>query len=174
MPTCCKIFKLGIMLWSAAAGAITFNLKNQASNEISIKVGTGSTKVSEVAFSIPASQLGNGTTITGSPTIKIKVEIRATGTNPLTAFLTVDSFTNPLQIIDPGSTNSIPFSQISWTSRNGDIPSGTFAGTIDQPLVDFPSSQRKLDDFHTFIYANTLSLEAGTYTGQVTYTFALP
>jgi len=171
---CCKLFLMVILLWSAAAGAINFNLKNNARPQLSIQVGKGNNNINEVAFSVPASQLGNGSVITARPGIKIKLEIRATGAIPLTAFLTVDSFSNPLEIDDPGSTSTIPFSQISWMTRHGDIPSGTFTGTINQPLVDFTSSQRKLADVHTFSYTNTLDLEAGTYTGRVIYTWAVP
>ena len=172
IPTCCKLFLIGILLCSATAEAITFNLNNKAKPRIKIQVGAKNS-ISEVAFSVPAAQLGDGTVITGSQSIRIQVEIRASGANPLTAFLTVDSFTNPLQIDDPGSTSSIPFSHISWSARDGDIPSGTFTGSIDQPIVDFRSNQRYLD-FHTFSYANTLDLEAGTYTGRVIYTWAVP
>ena len=171
--SCCKLFLMVILLWSAAAGAINFNLKNNARPQLSIQVGKGNKNINEVAFSVPASQLGNSSVITARPGIKIKLGIRATGAIPLTAFLTVDSFSNPLEIDDPGSS-TIPFSQISWSARQGDIPSGTFTGTINQPLVDFTSSQRKLDDFHIFSYANTLDLEAGTYTGRVIYTWAAP
>ena len=173
IPTCCKAFLTVLMLWSASAEAISFNLNNRAKPRVSIQVGASGNNISEVAFSVPASQLGNGTAITGTPAIGIDVEIRATAATPLTAFLTVDSFTSPLQITDPGSTSSIPFSQISWTARDGDIPSGTFTGTINQPIVNFSSSQR-YHDFHTFSYANTLGLEAGTYSGRVIYTWAVP
>ena len=173
LHTCCKILLIGITLWSATVEAITFNLNNRANPRLSIRVGAGGNNISEVAFSVPASQLGDGSVITGSKTIRIQVELRASGANPLTAYLTVDSFSNPLQINAAGSTSSIPFSHISWTARDGDIPSGTFAGTIDQPIVDFPSSQR-YRDIHTFTYDNTLGLEAGTYTGRVIYTWAVP
>jgi hypothetical protein len=171
--TCFKLFLTGILLCSTAAEAITFNLNNRANPRISIRVGGGGSNISEVAFTVPAAQLGDGTAITGSQTIRIQVQIRASGANPLTAFLTVDSLTYPLEIDDPGSTSTIPFSHISWTAQDGDIPSGFFTEAIDQPIVDFFSSQR-YRDFHTFSYENTLELEAGTYTGQVIYTWAVP
>jgi len=173
IPTSLKLFLTGILLWSATAGAITFNLNNRAKPRISIQVGAPGNNISEVAFSVPASQLGDGTTITGSQTISIDVEIRASAATPLTAFMTVDSFSNPLMIDDPGSTSSIPFSQISWTAQDGDIPSGRFEDTVGQPIVDFTSSQG-YSDVHTFSYANTLDLEAGTYSGRVIYTWAVP
>ena len=173
IPTCFKLFLTGILLWSTTAEAIIFDLKNQANPQIKIRVGGSGGNISEVAFTVPAAQLGDGTAITGSQTIRIQVQIRASGANPLTAFLTVDSLTNPLEIDNPGSTSTIPFSHISWTSRDGDIPSGSFTETVDQPIVDFVSSQR-YRDFHTFSYENTLDLEAGTYNGHVIYTWAVP
>lgn len=169
----CKVFLIGCLVWPAMAEAITFNLNNRTKPRVSIVVGAKGNRVSEVAFSIPASQLGNGTVITGSQTISIVLEVRASAATPLTAFLTVDSFSHPLTIDDPGSTSSIPFSQISWTAQGGDIPSGSFEDTVNQPIVDFASSQG-YSDVHSFHYANTLDLEAGTYTGRVIYTWAVP
>jgi len=174
IPTISTLFLIGVLLCSATTeAAITFDLKNRANPRISIQVGAKGNQVSEVAFLVPASQLGDGTLITGTPAIGIEVEIRASAANPLTAFLTVDSFSHPLTINDPGSISRIPFSQISWTARDGDIPSGRFTDSIDQPIVDFPSSQG-YSDVHTFRYDNTLGLEAGTYTGRVIYTWAVP
>ena len=173
IPIFCKVFLTGCLLWSATAEAITFNLNNRAKPRVSIQVGAKGNKVSEVAFSVPASRLGDDTVITGSQTISIELEVRASAANPLTAFLTVDSFSNPLTIEDPGSTSSIPFSHISWISRDGNIPSGSFEDSINQPIVDFASSQG-YNDVLTFSYANTLDLEAGTYTGRVIYTWAVP
>jgi hypothetical protein len=174
IATSSTVFLIGILLCSVTTeAAITFDLKNRANPRLSIQVGAKGNKISEVAFSVPASQLGNGTVISGTPAINIEVEIRASAADPLTAFLTVDSFSHPLTIDAPGSTARIPFSQISWTARDGDIPSGSFADSIDQPIVNFPSSQG-YSDVHTFNYANTLGLEAGTYTGRVIYTWAVP
>ncbi|MEN8204714.1 MAG: hypothetical protein ABFS24_01765 [Pseudomonadota bacterium] len=170
----CKSALICCALWSSTVDAIIFNLNNRAVPRLYIRVGDGGGNISEVAFSVPAGRVGDGSAITGTPTIRIHARLRASAANPLTAFLTVDSFTNPLAIDDPGSTGTIPFSQISWTARDGDIPSGTFTGSIDQPIVDFPGSPHNLDDILTFRYANTLALEAGTYKGRATYTFAVP
>jgi hypothetical protein len=173
IPIFCPIVLMIFLLWPARTEAISFNLNNRAAPRVRIQVGAMGNKVSEVAFSVPASQLGNGTLITGSETISIVLEVRASAATPLTAFLTVDSLSHPLTIDDPGSISSIPFSQISWTAQDGDIPAGHFEDTINQPIVDFPSSQG-YSDVLTFQYANTLDLEAGTYSGRVIYTWAVP
>lgn len=166
---------VGISLCHAtAAAAINFDLTNRAKPKISILVGKhGKKNTNEVLFSVPASQLGNGTAITDSRSIIIQVDIRASGANPLTGFLTVDSFSQPLKNTSVTSTSTIPFTEISWTARDGDIPSGRFNGTQNQPVVNFQSSQR-YSDYHTFSYANTLAIESGIYEGRVTYTWAVP
>lgn len=86
-----------------------------------------------------------------------------------------------LSVTSPASlssgTHSIPFSQISWTSTaNGnptpDIPAGTFnGGTLTLRTI---AAGTWVENCHTFSYANTALLPAGTYTGQVTYTLVLP
>ncbi|HXZ49173.1 MAG TPA: hypothetical protein VEG27_09130 [Usitatibacter sp.] len=74
--------------------------------------------------------------------------------------------------------DTIPFSQISWTSSgNGDagaepIPAGTFTGGT-QTLASFPVNTWR-ESCHTFSYANAASVAAGTYTGRATYTLSAP
>ena len=167
------LFILACALWSAIADAIIINLNNRATTRLSIRVGGGGNTISEVSFSVPATQLGNSTAITGPPDIRFRLQSRASGASPVTASLSVDSPAS-LDTTVIASSSSIPFSDISWVSRDGDIPSGSFAGTgPGQHIVDVQSSQRYID-FHTFSYANTATLEAGTYEGRVIYTFAAP
>ena len=74
--------------------------------------------------------------------------------------------------------DTIPFSQISWTSSgNGDtgaepIPGGTFTGGT-QTLTTFPVNTWR-ESCHTFSYANAASVASGTYTGRATYTLSAP
>jgi hypothetical protein len=173
LQTLLKGLLISMLLWSVTAeAAIKFNLKNLAEPKISIRVGKkGEGSINVVRFSIDASQLGSGNAIVSSKTIRIELVIQATGANPLTGFLTVDSFSDPLT--NTASTSTIPFTEISWTAQDGDIPSGTFMGTTDQPIVSFQSSTR-YRDFHRFSYANTLAIESGIYRGGVTYTWAVP
>lgn len=86
-----------------------------------------------------------------------------------------------LSVTSPASltsgTSTIAFSQISWTSTaNGntapDIPAGTFNGGT-QALRTI-AANTWVENCHTFSYANTVVVAAGTYTGQVTYTLVLP
>jgi hypothetical protein len=74
--------------------------------------------------------------------------------------------------------DTIPFSQISWTSSGiGDtgaqpIPGGTFTGGT-QTLASFPVNTWR-ESCHTFSYANTSNVASGTYTGRATYTLSAP
>ena len=161
-----------LSLWSTAVDAQIFNINNQATPRITIRVGNNN-NVNTVSFSVPANAVGNDTPVAGSNRIRIEARIQATAANPLTGFLTIDSFTNPLTNNSPSSSATIPFTEISWTARDGDIPSGFYQEMVNQPLVSFQSSQR-YRDFHTFSYANTGVIESGTYEGRVTYTWAIP
>jgi hypothetical protein len=161
-----------LLLWSPVADAgINFFLSNKAPPEIKIWVGKKN-KISTVSFTVDPVELGNGTPIESSNRpIHIQVQIRSTAANPLTGILTVDSLSDPLK--NTASSTTIPFSEISWTADDDDIPSGVYQETINQPLVSFQSSQR-VRDRHTFSYANSMVIEAGTYKGSVKYTWAVP
>lgn len=148
---------------------MVFNIRNEAPAEISIHVGSGGSNIKVVNFVVSSADIGNGTPVDGDKRINIRLVIRSSAANPLTGYLTVDSST-PL---DNGSGATIPASEISWTARYGDIPSGSFADTGNQPLASFTSSVR-VADWHTFSYANRNIYEAGTYNGQVTYTWSAP
>ena len=77
-----------------------------------------------------------------------------------------------------GAGDTIPFSQISWTSSGNDdpgvqpMPSGNFASTF-QTLASFPVNQWQ-ESCHLFRYANSAVVAAGTYTGTVVYTLSSP
>jgi len=162
-----------LSLWSTTVDAQTFNMNNRAVPRITIRVGSGGGNVNQVSFTVPANQVGNDTAVAGSNRIRVEARIQATAANPLTGYLTIDSFTNPLTNDSPSSNATIPFSEISWTASDGDIPGGVYQEEVDQPLVSFQSSQR-YRDFHTFSYANSEVIESGTYEGRVIYTWAVP
>ena len=159
-----------LSLWSAIAYAQTFDLKDRkAKPRLFIRVGGGG-NTNLVAFNVPANQLGNGTPITDPTSIKIDVIIQAIAGDSLIGVLTVNSVIEPLK--NTVSSTTIPFTEISWVSQDGDIPSGAFEEKVDQYIISFKSSQRYLD-YHTFSYANTKPVESGTYRGSVTYTWAI-
>lgn len=80
--------------------------------------------------------------------------------------------------------DTIPFSQISWTSAgNGDttgngflpevFPAGTFVGGGVQTVGTIGQNQWA-ESCWTFSYKNTVTPAAGTYTGRVLFTVTLP
>jgi hypothetical protein len=151
------------------ADAFVFNIKNEAIPEIEIQVGSGGKAISTVAFDVPLDGVGTGVPVAGNRSIRIRLIIRSPASNPVTGILTVDS-ASPLR---NGSGATIPASDISWTARHGDIPSATYAGSANQLLVTYTGSVR-VDDWHTFSYGNRSVYDAGTYSGQVTYTWSAP
>jgi len=84
----------------------------------------------------------------------------------------------PAALVSTGG-NTIPFSQIRWTSSgNGDtgaqpFPAGTFINGGTQTIGTIARNQWA-ESCHTFSYANTATVAAGTYTGRVTYTLSAP
>lgn len=151
------------------AQAAVFTLKDRTNPKITIQVGSPGGQIDAVTFTVPSTNPGDGTPVIGSNVITISLEIQATASNPLTAFLTVNSAT-PL---NNGRGSTIPASKIRWTASDGEIPSGAFAGTGNQLLASYTSSI-SVSDRHTFYYANDTVYDAGTYTGQVTYTWFVP
>lgn len=137
--------------------------------QLHLAVGTLGATVDTVTFTVPANVVGSGTPIAGSQTVLIEVAARRSGGSggPTTVLLIANS-SRPLT----SGTSSIPMTQISWTSTNGIIPSGTFNGTATQQIFSFfaPNGTTRQEDTHTFIYANTGIYPAGTYTTTVTYT----
>ncbi|MBW2635485.1 MAG: hypothetical protein JRE14_15485 [Deltaproteobacteria bacterium] len=83
--------------------------------------------------------------------------------------VTADSST-PLS----NGATTIPFTDISWTSQDGDIPSGRFDGSSAQVILGATSAFWHIRDWHTFTYDNTRVLPGGTYSGTVTYTVSIP
>jgi len=152
--------------------AVSFTIKDNTIPKITIQVGQpghSQNRIDTVTFAVPNANPGDGTPIQGSDEIAINLELRTTASNRLTAFLTVDSATPLIN----GQGNTIPTSKISWTASDGDIPSGTFAGTSNQLIVSY-SGYVNVSDRHTFYFANDTVYDAGTYNGQVTYTWFVP
>jgi hypothetical protein len=92
-----------------------------------------------------------------------------------TATLTATAPTN----LTNADGDTIPFSQIKWTSTgNGDgsatqpFPGGTFTGGSQSVGAMQPNTWS--ESCHSFSYANTAFVAAGTYTGRVTYTLSAP
>lgn len=148
--------------------------------------------INQVSVTVPAAVLGNGTDLamTSNATqsrsfydnyafcnLPAQVYVggfNRGGQNRDDGVLTVTAPAN----LTNGSGDTIPFTQISWTSSgNGDtgaqpFPAGTFTGGV-QTLANFPANTWR-ESCHTFSYGNDAVVAAGTYTGRVTYTLSVP
>jgi hypothetical protein len=137
--------------------------------QLHLAVGTLGTTVDTVTFTVPAGSVGSGTSIAGSQTVLIQVATRRSGGSggPTTVLLIANS-SQPLA----SGANRIPMTEISWTSANGIIPSGSFNGTAAQQIFSFfaPNGTTSQEDTHRFSYANTSIHPSGTYITTVTYT----
>ncbi len=138
--------------------------------QLHLGVGTLGSTIDMVTFTVPAGSEGSGVAVQGDQSILIEVAIRrggGAGGGFTIAFLTADSST-PLA----SSFSTIPVTDISWTSDNGQIPSNTYNGTPNQLLLVFfaPLGNTRRESTHTFFYANTSTYPGGTYTGRVVYT----
>lgn len=129
-------------------------------------------QVNEVVFNFPASVLpGDGTPIVGTPEMPVAV-LGYSGGGRARFTVTMNS---SVPLVN-GSGNTLPFNEISWTTRDGDIPGGRFnqgaAQTFFNMNIAYPRG-RGVIDYLTFRYDNDTVYPAGTYTGRVVYTIAL-
>lgn len=154
--------------------------------------GTGG-PINLVSLTVPAASLGNGTDLAmtsnatqansnydGYAFCNVPAQVYVGGFNRGGAssggngVLTVAAPTS----LTNASGNSIPFTQIRWTSSgNGDtgaqpFPAGSFSGGL-QTLATWPVNTWR-ESCHTFFYGNDAVVAAGTYTGRVTYTLSVP
>ena len=133
-------------------------------------LGPPANLVDEVSFNFPAGvQPGDGTPIIGTPA-NIPIAVLAySGSGRANFRVTIDSSTPLFN----GTGDIIPFSKFSWTTRDGDISSGTFNDTANQLWQQYSFNYprgRGVIDFMTFSFANDQIYRSGTYTGRVVYT----
>jgi len=125
--------------------------------------------VDEVGFSFSAGvQPGDGTDIIGTPTIPVMV-LGYSGSNRARFSVTMNSSV-PLT---NANGDNMPFSEFSWTTRDGDIPAGAFNEGAQQTLVTLNRRGRRgrgFVDYLSFSYSNDNAYPAGIYRGQVVYT----
>ncbi len=165
------LIPLLILIFQPIVHAEFDNVARAPLDEVRIRVGA-LTGVTTVTHNVPATQIGDGTPIEGAPA-SVLIEASARQAVPpnsrRTYIISVDSST-PLS----NGTNTISFTNISWTSQDGDIPSGNFNGSPAQVLFGPHTYRELVRDWHTFYYNNTQIVPSGTYTGSVTYTVSVP
>lgn len=184
-------------LAAVPAHALVFDLGASPTRQLHLQVGTGGNgsqvmpnnpTIDVVSVTVPAAAVGNASpqvmstsnpnTIDPYPPVSLtcsdgrKVLVSAIARVPrgtANATLTVNSAV-PLSNT---TGQTLPFSQISWASSDSSIPSGTFNTGAAQTLATITTS-RQYESCHTFSYANTGMVAAGTYRGRVTYTLSMP
>lgn len=195
------------VLAPAEAGAFTVNITNGLTPSIYLRIGDGvytgtfqgngtpgsGGNLNVVSLTVPGASVGNGTalamTSNGTQTTSnydgfvfcnVPAQVYVGGFNRGGL---LSGGTGTLTVTAPASLttvagDSIPFSQISWTSSgNGDtgaqpFPAGTFTGGT-QTLASFPLNTWR-ESCHAFSYRNAAVVAAGSYNGRVTYTLAVP
>lgn len=172
---------LALLAASSLAHANTIIVPNTPTL-VGVRVGS-TTAVDLVTFTVPATNIGDGTPVPGSAPpaagggycaaneVVVAAQGRALPANSRTITLTADS-SIPLT----SGTDTIPFTQIAWTSTGFPpvtIPSGTFTGAPGQVLTSFLNSRESRQCF-AFRFLNTQVFGAGTYNGRVTFTASMP
>lgn len=203
---------LGLCARDALAYTVTIAASSPKAVYLQIGVGTltgtstynsgatpGNTAtVNKASVTVPAAALGNKTkqamtTDSGVSqssydgytycTAGTELYVGAFYRNPNTTGAAILSATVPATLSNAAG-NTIPFSQISWTSAGiGDttangflpevFPGGTFVNGGIQNLGSV-AVNRWAESCWTFSYANTLIPAVGTYTGRVVYTLTTP
>lgn len=183
------------LLWTSSGYAWVLTV-TPASRALYLEVGVGTanannTTINVVSVTVPATAVGTGAAqaMTSDSTQSISFFDNYAVCNPpgqvyIGGFyrLPATNATNAvLQVTTPASltngTDTIPFSQISWTSTaNGntaaDIPAGTFnGGTLFLRNI---AANTWVENCHSFVYANATVPGAGIYTGRATYTLTSP
>jgi hypothetical protein len=125
--------------------------------------------VDEVVFNFPPGvRPGDGTLVIGNPVMPVAF-VGYSGRGRVNFLVTMNSAAG----LRNGNGDTMPFSEISWTTRDGDIPGGQFNDSASQLLQQYDLRGRArtgVVDFLTFSYRNTRVYPAGSYTGRVTYT----
>jgi hypothetical protein len=193
---------LGAMLLSGVAQAYVVTI-NPGPRAVYLRVGDGAftgqyqsggtpgslATVNVVSVAVPAAAVGNGTLQAMTTAARLTSDLDGfafcnAGQVYIGGFYREPGNVGTASLIATAPTSltnaagdTIPFSQISWTSTgNGDasepIPAGTFSGGA-QTLTTFPVNTWR-ESCHGFRYANGVVVAAGVYSGRVVYTLSAP
>ena len=137
--------------------------------QLLLVVGQAGAAIDVVTMDVPAASLGDpGSPVPGSQPVRVLILARAPVSSP-DFVLTVDSS----QPLGDGVGNTIPMTEIAWTSDAGDLPAGAFDGSSTQ-VITSGRPDRFIQDTLRFRYLNSTVPLAGTYTARVRYTLAIP
>ncbi|MEN9537988.1 MAG: hypothetical protein RLZZ126_223 [Pseudomonadota bacterium] len=139
---------------------------------IFLQVGTGTafadvTTVDTVDFTLAVADVGTGTAVAGAAGVTARV-LGNGGNVLLTASGVAGGPTN--------GTQAIAWSQFTPSSSSGALPHPAIGNGAAGPATTLTATANVVNQTATwsFSYNNTTPVAAGTYTGRVTYTAALP
>lgn len=166
--------------WCSPAQALRFSVRT-TTPFVYVQIGHGdlstygllgppASLVDEVVFTFPPGvQTGDGTPVVGTPVMPIAF-LGYSGRTRSNYRINMDSAAG----LANGAGDPMPFSEFSWTTQDGDIPSGQFNDSSNQLLLQYSRRGRRrargIVDYLTFSYANTQIYPPGIYTGRVIYT----
>ena len=198
MPALLRSVVAGLLVISATQASAWVLTLTAGSKQLFLMVGVGTpaannSTINTVSVAVPAGSVGIGSaqTMTSDSTQSRSPYDNYAVCNPPAQVYVGGSYRQPnsttgagsatLQVTTPANltsgANSIPFSQIRWTSTaNGnaaaDIPAGTFnGGTL--VLANF-ARNTFVENCFTYSYANTAFVPAGTFTGRAVFTLTVP
>ena len=198
MPALLRSAVAGLLVISATQASAWVLTLTAGSKQLFLMVGVGtpaanSSTINTVSVAVPAGSVGIGSaqTMTSDSTQSTSPYDNYAVCNPPAQVYVGGSYRQPtsttgagsatLQVTTPANltsgANTIPFSQISWTSTaNGnaaaDIPAGTFnGGTL--VLANF-ARNTFVENCFTYSYANSAFVPAGTFTGRAVFTLTVP
>ena len=201
-----RAFVLAALLLPAGAQAFVVDI-DWGSEAIYLRVGDGSFvgqyayggipladgTISKVSVTVPLADVGNGVSRPMTANSRVTSDwdnfafcntgqlyiggfYRRNNNGNQSATLTYDA---PANLVN-SSGDTIPISQISWTSSgNGDggatqpVPGRTFAPGVHTLATNFLRNTWR-ESCLSFRYANGTVVPAGTYTARVTFTLAAP
>ena len=198
MPALLRSAVAGLLVISSTQASAWVLTLTPGSKQLFLMVGVGTaaannSTINTVSVDVPAAGVGSGSalTMTSDSTQSRSPYDNYAVCNPPAQVYVGGSYRQPtsttgagsatLQVATPANltsgANSIPFSQISWTSTaNGnaaaDIPAGTFnGGTL--LLANF-ARNTFVENCFTYAYANAAFVPAGTFTGRAVFTLSVP
>ena len=205
-PAAACVLALSALLGSSAAQAYLVGIA-PGTRALYLQVGTGTftgtysgggtpgdnSTINTVTATVAAGAIGSGaqtmstnSTVTNSPYDNFAFCTPGTGQVYVGGFYRLPSLTGasatlsvttPLNLLN-ASSDTIPFSTISWVSSGAQdtsatIPNGTFAGGSTQTLLTV-ALNNWFESCLTFSYANAQLAPAGTFTGRATYQLVAP
>jgi len=141
---------------------------------IFLKVGTGTNfavngAIDTNTFTVAAANVGSGSAVAGSlGAVGVQV-LGNGGAVSLTANGTAGGLTG-------AGLQSIPWSQFALTQSNASLPNPAIGNGVAGAISAMAATNNVVNQSGTwtFNYSNGAVMGAGTYTGQVSYTAALP